>query len=215
MILRSLVPTLFVGLFLCLIVAPTGANPIASSWGLHWAGPHNPAANTCALNVTNCVTSPQGELMIDAPEGPGQYDVYVLLMLTGGLKQTSFGICCDGSIEILGWTSCADFDTSSAGWPGCGEGNTVSWATQRTDFNVTLGIVEVKVNDTPAQLCICPDPRFGYAEWCDQWGPDLACQRETNPFFFGCIGFGSEGYNPCDVVPVEAGSWGAIKALYR
>ena len=202
------------GVSLCLIATVADANPIASSWGLHWAGAHNPAANTCDFHVTDCATNPRGELVVSVPATPGRYDVYVMVLQIGGLKQTSFGICCEGPVDIVGWTNCSDFEYPSAGWPGCGEGDSLSWAVNQSG-NVTLGILDVEVYGGPAKLCVCPDPRLGYAEMCYEGASEIYCDRHTAAFFFGCLGFGMVGYNPCDTVPANRSTWGLLKALYR
>jgi hypothetical protein len=202
------------GVSFCMIVTVAAANPIVSTWGLHWAGAHNPQANTCDFHVTDCATTPRGEIIVNAPATAGRYDVYVLILQSGGVKTTSFGICCEGSIDILGWTNCADFESPSAGWPGCGEGDSLSW-TANQHGNVTLGILDVEVYGSPASLCVCPDPRLGFAEMCHGSGSNLYCDQHTAALFFGCLGFDMEGYNPCEPVPVDLSTWGLMKALYK
>ena len=213
--MKARLPVLLGCSLLCLLTPAAEANPIASSWGLHWAGEHNPSVNNCSFTVTDCATVPKGELVINAPATPGRYDVYVLVLLTGGIKTASFGICCEGPIDIVGWTNCADYESPTPGWPGCGEGDSLSWAVQQYDFNVTLGILEVEVYGSPAKLCVCPDPRFGYAEMCYEAGSDLYCDQSTYSALFGCVGFNMQGYNTCDFVTTDKNTWGMIKTLYR
>lgn len=201
--------------FLCAMVLSAGANPIAVSWGLHWAGTHE-TTNTCTFNVQNCTTSPKGEVLVGAPAGPGSYDVYVLLFDTGsGITRASFGLCCEGDIQINGWTMCSDLEFPTAGWPGCGEADSLVWAMEQPDHHVTVGILEVEVIDGTALLCVCPDPRSGWAGYCHGTDPDLWCGGVISAELLGCVGFGTPGYNPCDLTPTEEVTWGRIKTLYR
>jgi hypothetical protein len=213
--MKTLLPVLPVCSLLCLLAQTADANPIASSWGLHWAGEHNPSVNTCNFNVTDCATTPKGDLVINAPAEAGYYDVYVLALMTWEIKTVSFGVCCEGPIEIVDWTSCADFESPTPGWPGCGEGYSLSWIMPRGDFNVILGILEVEVYGSPAKLCVCPDPRLGYAEMCYEAGSELYCEPTAHPSLFSCVGFEMPGYNTCDFVATDKSTWGLVKALYR
>jgi hypothetical protein len=212
--MKTRLAVLLCGVFLFSTATVAAANPVVSSWGLHWAGAHNPAANTCDFSVTDCATNPKGELVVSVPVTSGRYDVYVMILQTGGVKATSFGVCCEGPVDILGWTNCSDVESPSAGWPGCGEGDSLGWAVHQSG-NVTLGILDVEVYGSSAKLCVCPDPRLGYAEMCYGPGPELFCDRQTAAFVFGCLGFGMEGYNSCDSVSAERSTWGLMKALYR
>jgi hypothetical protein len=212
--MKTLLLTLLTGALLCSIAAVTSANPISSSWGLHWAGSHDPVTHNCGFYVTDCATRPKGQVVISAPATPGHYDLYVLIVQSTGVKETRFGLCCQGAIDIVGWTSCADFEFPSPGWPGCSEGDSLGWAVQKSG-NVTLGILEVEVYGSAASVCVCPDPRVGYAGMCYEDGPELLCEQHMAPSLFGCVGFGMEGYNACDYVSTDRNTWGLMKALYR
>ena len=79
-----------------------------------------------------------------------------------------------------------------------------------------MGILDVYIYaGTNAKLCMGPDSRVGFAEFCDGSQPTPLCNHTTNPAAFGCVGFNRLGYNPCSEVPVENRSWGAVKSLYR
>lgn len=82
---------------------------------------------------------------------------------------------------------------------------------------MTMGILNVYVYGSGSEVCISPDPRIGRAGWCDCGSPLPTCVQTKDLCAFGCIGFGTPGYNPydCIPVPVERESWGAIKGLYR
>jgi hypothetical protein len=185
-----------------------------SKWALHYAGEHNSKTNTCAFQVVDCLT----EVVVDAPAGPGRYDVYVLALDTNGIAGTRYGICCTGSFWFYGWTKCSDFEIPTAGWPGCDEGNAQTWTAEQPPGHVTLGILDVYVYPGLPVLYTCDDPRKGFAEWCDGTSPEPWCcqlSRAEYPKAFGCIGFGCGGYNPCGAVPLEKTSWGAVKAIYQ
>ena len=202
--------------FLCVMV--TGANAAdngQAKWALHFAGEHNAKTNTCAFHVADCIV----EIVEMGPPGPGRFDVYLLALDTGGLAGSRYGICCpEGSFYFYGWTSCSDLELPSAGWPACGEGNAQTWGLQQPAGHVTMGIFDVYVYAGTGMMCVCDDPRVGFAEWCDGTSPEPICKVRTTaltPAAFGCVGFGIPGYNPCDIVATEKTSWGAVKSLYR
>jgi hypothetical protein len=205
--------------FLCVMV--TGANADVNGqgkWALHYAGEHNSKINTCDFLPIDCLT----EVVVDAPMGPGRWDIYILALDTDGIAGTRYGLCCDPPVAgfwFYGWTNCADFEIPSAGWPGCNTGNAQTWIVQQPAGHVTLGILDVYVYaGVGGMLCICDDPREGFAEWCDGTSPEPICLTRTvaeKPQVFGCVGFGIPGYNPCGIVATEKSSWGAVKSLYR
>ena len=208
----------FLGIaFLCVMV--TGANAHVNGqakWALHFAGTHDAKTNTCDFMVVDCAT----EVVVDGPMGPGRFDVYVLALDTDGIAGTRYGLCCDVPAQFwfYGWTNCADFEIPTAGWIGCDEGNAQTWIVMRPPGHVTVGIIDVYVYPGTAKLCICEDPREGYAEWCDGTSPEPICLTRTTavtPAVFGCVGFGVPGYNPCGIISTETSSWGAVKSLYR
>ena len=202
--------------FLCVMVA--GANAAdngQAKWALHFAGTHDAKANTCTFQVTDCIT----EVVAEGPAGPGRFDVYVLALDTGGIAGSRYGLCCpEGSFYFYGWTKCSDLEIPTDPWPACGGGNAQTWGFQKPAGHVTLGIFDVYVYAGNAMMCICDDPRVGFAEWCDGSSPEPICLTRTvavTPQAFGCVGFGMPGYNPCDIVATEKTSWGAVKSLYR
>lgn len=203
---------LLIVVVLCSTSADVGAERNShGAWTMHYAGPYDPAENTCGFEVTNCIT----QLEADAPSLPGRYDIYVIATNVEALAATRFGLQCDGSFVFYGWTSCADSEVHTSGWPGCGEGATLNWAAVQPPGNVTMGILEVYSYGAPSMLCASTDPRVGYAEWCDDWSPPV-CFQTTDVWRFGCVGFGCPGYQNCPPpLQVNQATWGRIKALYR
>jgi hypothetical protein len=206
--------------FLCMMSADANAcyKHGNSKWALHFAGEHNSKINTCDLHVIDCFT----EIVVDAPCGPGRFDVYILALDTNGIAGTRYGLCCDpptGCFWFYGWTNCADFEIPSAGWPGCDTGNAQTWIVEQPPGHVTLGILDIYVYPgCGCCLCACDDPREGYAEWCDGRSPEPWCcqiDKDIYPAAFGCVCFGVPGYNPCGIIATEQSSWGAVKAIYR
>jgi len=185
-----------------------------SKWALHYAGTHDAKANTCAFQVTDCFT----EVVVDAPSGPGRFDVYVLALDTNGIAGTRYGLCCTGDFYFYGWTKCSDLEIPTDPWPACGGGNAQTWGYEKPSGHVTLGILDVYVYAGVNLLYMCDDPRVGFAEWCDGSSPEPWCCKVTraeHPGAFGCIGFGCGGYNPCGAIATEKTSWGAVKAIYQ
>jgi hypothetical protein len=188
-----------------------------NKWALHYAGPHNPAVNTCAYTVTDG-TEGAGQVVVNAPAGPGRYDIYILALDTNGIAGTRYGLCGTGAFYFYGWTSCAYLEIPTAGWPSCGGGIAQTWVPDAPPGHVTLGILDVYVYPGLNELYICDDPRVGFAEWCDGGEPYPWCCRMTvaeNPGAFGSVGFGTGGHNPTSSIPVEETSWGAVKGMYR
>jgi len=194
------------------VATVSAGNNHAGAWVLHYAGPHDAEANTCALEITDCMYEVEG----DAPSGPGRFDIYVLALYVFDVAETSFGLSCDAPFYFYGWTSCADSETPTAGWPGCGEANTLAWTSGQWGPYVTMGILDVYAYGGDSVMCMSPDPRLGYGEWCDSSAPEPVCDRISHPAYFGCVGFGYPGYDACPFpLPTETHTWGAIKALYR
>jgi hypothetical protein len=210
--------------FLCLAVADVDARPCQKNgqakWALHYAGPNNPLLNTCAYTVTDCLPA-AGQVVVNAPPGPGRFDVYVLALDTDGIAGTRYGICCDPDFQFFfyGWTHCSHLELPSGVWPGCGEGNAQVWYTEQPAGHVTVGILDVYVYAGLARLMTCNDPRVGFAEWCDGSLEPDCCRRDWNVHDelpgFGYVGFGLPGYNPCDTIAVEETTWGSVKSMYR
>jgi hypothetical protein len=182
-----------------------------AGWALHFAGAHDAKGNTCALSVQDC----RSEIVTYAPKVAGRYDIYIIAVLTAGIAGTRYGICCGGPFYFYGWTKCSDFEIPTAGWPGCGEGNAQTWISERPPGQVTIGILDVYAYGSSSYVEACVDPRKGFAEWCDGSSPEPICNRVTDSVFFGAVGFGQSGYNPCIWDYVEPYTWGAVKALYR
>ncbi len=214
-------------------VQPVNAGPNASAkWALHYVGPHDPEANTCDFSLFDCWTDTQ----VTAPEGPGDYDVYVIGVEVYGISATRFGIYGEGHFEFMGWTGCATLELPTEGWPGCGEGIALAWDEAQMDQTVTVGILHIYAYGS-GRIWAGPDPRVGFAEWCDASDPAPRCDELYGDPAFGFVGIGMDGCNPCGCytygggcvtpgfdlaaygtcapVPVEDRSWGSIKALYR
>lgn len=208
---------LLVVIYITLIPAPAGAGATkneARKWALHCAGIHNSKANTCGFEILQC----SDEISVYGGVLGDRNDVYILALDVHGIAGTRYGLWCDGPLYFYGWTKCSDFEIPTAGWPGCGEANAQTWTSERTGPFVTLGILDVYVYGTSRCMCVCADQRVGFAEFCDGSQPSPICIRKTEPVFFGCLEFNGSGcgYNPCGTpVSEEAGSWGALKALYR
>ena len=98
------------------------------------------------------------------------------------------------------------------------------WGAEVAGPHVTVGILDVYIYGTSVCMCVCADPRVGFAEFCDGTEPSPICVN-TGPGggmpggsgHFGCVEFNASGcgYNPCSIVPVEQRSWGSVKSLYR
>ena len=154
------------------------------------------------------------QIDVNAPAGPGRYDVYVIATDVEWIAQTRFGLSCAGSVTFYGWTGCADSETPDSGWPGCGEGVTMSWISEQPGPHVTLGILDVYV-DGPATICSAVYPALGKAEYCDGSVPDPICAQLDDLYRFGCVGFGETGYQSCPApTPPDQTTWGLIKSLY-
>jgi hypothetical protein len=211
----------FLGLaFLCVMVVDADACYLHGNnkWALHFAGEHDAKVNTCEYVMTNCFT----ELVDQGPCGPGRFDVYILALDVIRIAGTRYGICCDpptGCFWFYGWTNCADFEIATPGWPGCDEGNAQTWSYGLGPGHITLGILDVYVYPgCGCCLCVCDDPRKGFAEWCDDAAPEPWCcviDKDVYPAAFGCVCFGIPGYNPCGIIATQESSWGAVKAIYR
>ena len=204
---------------ICIMTAAVDANPILTDlWGLHYAGPHNSKVNTCGFSMENCNTAPYGETVVHAPPGPLRCDIYVIAMIMHmPVAGTRYGLSCDGPFFFYGWSKCSDFQIPTPGWPGHGEGNAQTWTAEQpgNHDNVTIGILDIYTYGGISELCICSDPRVGFAEWCDGASPSPNCYQYTSHFRFGCVSFGATGYNPCETTPVRETTWGAVKAIFR
>ncbi len=189
--------------------AVTGTPNNSGKWALHYAGAHNSKANTCDFVLEGC-----GDLVVEGPADPGRYDVYVIAIDVDRIAATRYGLDCDGQFYFYGWMSCSSLEIPTEGWPGCGEGNAQSWSQEQPGPHVTIGILDVYVYE-PSSLGVAPDPRTGWAEWCDGAVPSPVCRMTVSPEAFGSVGFGREGYDPSQEVPVIETTWGKVKAIYR
>lgn len=199
--------------FLLLMAADVSALPNSNAkWVLHNAGAHNAKTNTCGFVMTDCSTA-----NTYGGSGGERNDIYVLAIDITEITATRYGLCCDGSFYFYGWTSCADLELPTAGWPACGEGNAQTFGVPVYGPHVTMGILDVYIYAGSLCLSICPDPRTGFGEFCDGTEPNPICFATADPVYFGAMEFngGSCAYNPCNAVPVEKSSWGALKAIYR
>jgi hypothetical protein len=183
----------------CFTTAPPGPTPNSSGkWALHYAGPHNAKGNTCNFSISDCE-----DVIVNAPGGTGRYDVYVLAVDVDAVAGTRYGLSCGGSFFFYGWTPCSDLEIPTASWPGCDEGNAQTWVTEQAGPHVTVGILDVYVYAT-SSLSTAPDPRVGFAEWCDGTVPEPICYPTTDPNAFSNIGFGLPGILYCEP-PVPVG----------
>lgn len=169
----------------------------AGKWALHYAGPHSTSNNCLNHGLTGC-----GDLVVDAPSGPGRYDIYVVAIDVGIVKETRFGLKSDiCPMVFYSWTPCdTPYETPSSGWPDCGESNHMSWSTPQCGPFKVLGVLDVYTYGGSI-LGTDIDQRVGYAEWCDDGVPPRRITI-TNEDKFGWIGFGEPGYNPCGLVSV-------------
>jgi hypothetical protein len=199
-------------------------------WALHYAGPHDSKAHTCAFSMDNCIL----DIEVNAPAGPGEFDVYVIAVDVDGIAVTTFGIYGEGRFYFSEWTSCADLEIPTQYWPGCGQGNAVSWFEEQPGPYVNIGILHIYAYGG-GLIWTGVDPRAGHADFCDASRPNPLCVRfYDDPAYcilgfgeFGCHpcamdaqgclapGFDLEQYGTCGAVPTNASTWGALKALYR
>jgi hypothetical protein len=200
--------------FVCFTAADAHAvKNDTGKWALHNAGAHNSKTNNCTLTIIDCST----EINTFGGIGGAREDIYVIAVDVEGIAGTRYGICCDGPVYFYGWTKCSDFEIPSGGWPGCGEANAQTWGAEVPGPHVTVGILDTYTYGTTQCLSVCADPRVGFAEFCDGSEPSPICFSTTSSPHFGSIEFNGSGcgYNPCNVVPVEQRSWGAVKSIYR
>ncbi len=176
--------------------APPPAPNKNGKWVLHYAGAHNSKTNTCSFDVVGCE-----EISVDAPGGPGRFDIYLLAVDVDEVAALRYGLYCEGDFYFYGWTSCTDLELPTDGWPGCGEGNAQTWSAPQAGPHVTAGILDVYAYGSAVSLSTGADPRVGFAEWCDGSQPSPLCHKTTNPGAFGKVGFGVAGFNPCSMVP--------------
>ena len=181
--------------------------------GLYLAGPEG--TGNCGFVMGDCTA---GVTYMTAA-GSARVDLYLVAVDVYGISGVRYGLECNVTsgtgFYFYGWTNCADFEIAQAGFPGCDQGNAQTWSGEQAGPHVTLGILDTYVYPgTVAKLCVGPDPRVGFAEFCDGSSPDPLCNHVADGGF-GCFGVNRFGYNPCGEVPVESRSWGAVKSLYR
>ncbi len=212
--MKKALPVVLTLAFLCFAIQASSDEPKPNSsakWGVGWVD----SDVCCEVVFGECADLQVDEAPLYIPPLPTSLDIYLVAVEVNSIDGTRFGICAafPENINFYGWTSKADVDDASAGWPGPGEGIDLSWGASQAGPFVVLGVLHVYATDS-ARLCLCPDPRVGYAEWRD----GTTSVRRKIGGAFGCVGFGPGklGYNPCgEVVPAESMSWGAIKSLYR
>lgn len=202
-------------------------------WVLEYAGPHDRELHTCEYELEQCYF---GDLQVNAPAGPGSFDLYIVAVDVGGIAGARFGLYGQGEFYFYdgGWSSCSVFEIPTEGWPGCGEGMAMAWPQEQAGPQVTLGVLHVYAYGE-GRLWTGPDPRVGFAEWCDGSQPYVVCDKNYNDEMFSIVGFGSYGCDPCyshgpgcatpgfdlelygscSPLPVHGKTWGAVKAFYR
>lgn len=168
----------------------------AGKWSLHFAGQHNAKANTGDFDIVKCE-----DLVVDGPDSPGRYDVYVVAADVDRIAGTRYGLGCDGTFFFYGWSSASDLEIPTSGWPGCGEGNAQVWSQEQDGAFVTLGVLDIYTYGSPDRLSAAVDPRVGFGEWCDGTEPSPICLQQTAVDAFGSVGFGTPGLNPCLPTP--------------
>jgi hypothetical protein len=168
-------------------------------WVLHFAGPRGSEPPDCTFPIPNCWNA-----VVDATTAPGRYDIYVLAIDVEEIAGTRFSLDCGypGSKLFYGWTGCADIEDPTPGWPGCDEAISMTWSSPQSGPYVTVGILDVYIYPMQDYLRVEPDPRTGFAEWCDGREPVPNCYQTSDWDVFGAIGFGMPGYNPCGGGPV-------------
>lgn len=209
---KVFVALLGVAFLCCFAVNADAVKNANGKFALHNAGTHNAKTHTCAFVMSNCM-----DINTNGGIAGERNDIYVLAIDVVAISGVRYGICCDGTFFFYGWTKCTDFEIPQTGWLACGKGNAQTWSVERPGPNVTVGIIDVFLYASSHCMCICNDPRVGFAEFCDGSQPSPICYRTSDPAHFGCVAFNGApcGYNPCSIVPTEETSWGAVKSLYR
>lgn len=212
-----------VAVVFCLASQVEAAYNWNAKFQLHYAGAHDAKLNTCDLAIVDC----SSEIVVDG--GPGgvsgetRYDIYVIGIDTNGVAGCRYGLVCDGPFYFYGWTNCSSFEIPQTGWPGNGLGNAHAWQVEQPPGHIIMGILDLYVYATSVSICTGPDPRKGFAQWCDADPSEPLCNQSNSPeaggnsdLYFGCVGFnGNSGVSRCDVISTEEYSWGRIKTLYR
>jgi len=191
-----------------------------SRFGLHYAGPHASKVNTCDIDFDSfqCGAPGQSDYCVDAPGAVGRYDIYVVaLCVDGDLAGARYGICCSGQFYFYGWSKCSNFEIPTSGWPNCGEANSQTWTAQQPGSHVVMGLLDVYTYGEVSSLGLCPDPRVGFAEYCDGSVPSPNCKQFSQEWEFSVVGFGVAGYDACPCYPcaLTGTTWGRVKALYQ
>jgi hypothetical protein len=166
-------------------------------WALHYVEHQDGRGDHALTEGMDCAS-----IAVDAPPGPGRYDVYILGVDVDAVGGTRYGLTCDGPVVFYGWTDASDFWIPTPGWPGPGEANSQTWETEQQGPIVTIGVLDVYVYGSTNSISATVDPRIDYAEWCDATQPIPKCLKKSLPELFGTIGFGTPGTNPCSITPV-------------
>jgi len=107
---------------------------------------------------------------------------------TSRLQFVDYGACNEGFLEI-----------PTSGWPGPSSGTALVFERSRQEDVVELyWFASYVYGEVAITLAPCPDAVGGIAFSTPP--PD---QEEDVAFDFGKLGFGTEGYNPCDPVPPD------------
>jgi hypothetical protein len=158
------------------------------------------------------------------------YDLYIVIGQADstGVGGATFGIDYNGlpnqGVDIFGsWILCAGgLQFPSVGWPGAGTGNVITW-------NPLTGCPDTRippdgVHATAGVFYVIAygQDRFAVTpHMLQQSGPTLKvanCSSVEQPLPVeagGYVDFGSgDGYDPCEITPVEPTTWGSLKARY-
>jgi hypothetical protein len=176
------------------------------------------------------------------PEG-NRYFVYLLGVPEGAISDPGAGYGVTGmqmaitytespdpnrGMKVLDWTRCSDLDFRGDDWPSSGTSNTITWMIdncQRKNL-VVAGVFTVVAYD-PSIMSIAPFPPTGLVKLATCRGAEVIAENELSSARLGWLSWGgaalgkdTDGCNPLagpcgSVTPVQAGTWGKLKSLYR
>lgn len=202
---------------------------------LHATGPT--IKNVCNSSITRpgCANLVYNNLALY----PSLYYVHLLVKqgnVAAGVGGLQCGIQYDAApqsgLDVFGWSLCATLEFVSTGWPAAGGGNLITWDTTtkcqrfvpsgddpQNGVTALAGYFYVGAY-TPDIMRLVPRPVDGQAKVADCTANEdlIAGVGFPGPIsHLGAISFGGPGGSPsiCGGDPVEASTWGAIKAQIR